>query len=416
MKMWFDHCEEVVLSLVRNRLRTTLTALSVAWGVFMLVALLGVGSGIANNLAWRFRDDAVNSIWISPGQTSIPHDGFGVGRQLRLSDADYTVLDTSVSGVEHLAGRFRMRGEYTIRHQDKTAAYDIRSVHPEHQFIEKTIVLSGRFLNERDLDERRKVAVIGIKVSEYLFDGQDPVQAPLGEEIFIDNIPYTVIGVYEDVGGDREMNIVYIPLTTARLAYGGSDTIHQLMFTVGEASLEESLAIETEVRNRLANTHQFSPSDRRALRIRNNLESFAEVQQIFVWLNGFVWVVGLGTIAAGIIGVGNISLISVKERTKEIGLRKALGAPPRAIVGEIMRESIALTTISGYLGLLGGVLFVEALRSHLPENDYIRAPELAVVPALVAAALLVIAGAIAGYLPARHAARVPPVVALREDG
>ena len=413
--LWLDRWTEVAEALGRNRLRTGLTALSVAWGVFMLVALLGIGGGIANNIYWQFRDDAINSLWIYPGATSVPHAGYGVGRPVRLTDADYEMLRDNVPGIEHIAGRFRLRGEFTIRRGPYTAAYDIRSVHPDHQHIEKTIIRAGRFLNDLDLAERRKVTVIGTRVAEFLFPDRAPLEGPIGEQITINAIPYTVVGVFEDVGGENELRKVYIPITTARLAYGGGDQIHQLLFTVGDATLAESQAIEQDVRQRLAARHNYDAADRRALRVRNNLESFAEVQQIFTWLNGFIWLVGLGTVAAGIVGVGNISLISVTERTKEIGLRKALGAPPGAIVGQVVRESVALTATSGYIGLLGGVALIEGMRAWLPENDYIRDPDIALEPALLTAAVLVLAGALAGYIPARRAASVPPVVALRDD-
>lgn len=415
MSLWLDRWAEVAQALGRNRLRTGLTALSVAWGVFMLVALLGLGSGIANSIYWQYRDDAVNSIWISPGTTSVPHKGFGVGRTIRFDDADFDTLKRSFPEIEHIAGRYRMRGEYTVRRGPHTAAYDIRAVHPDHQHVEKTIVRAGRFLNDLDLSERRKVTVIGLRIAEFLFPERDPITGPIGEQIQINGIPYVVIGVYEDVGSEGEMRKIYLPITTARLAYGGGDEIHQLLMTVGDMSLADSQTLQADIHAELARRHNFATSDRRALRVRNRLEQFAEVQQIFTWLNGFIWLVGLGTVAAGIVGVSNISLISVTERTKEIGLRKALGAPPSSIIAQVVRESVALTAVSGYAGLLAGVGLIEAMRTWLPDNDYIRNPDIALQPALVTAGVLVLAGAIAGYIPARRAASVPPVVALRDD-
>jgi putative ABC transport system permease protein len=413
---WLDRWLEVGQTLRRNRLRTVLTALSVGWGVFMLVLLLGMGSGLQNNLRWEFRDDAINSIWIYPGQTSVPHKGYPVGRSVRFTNADYTLLRASVPGVERLTGRFYLWGERTIQANGQTGAFAVRACHPDHRYIEQTQMRSGRYLNDLDIERRRKVTVIGLRVAEFLFPGLDPLEGPLGEAVSVNGIPYRVIGVFEDVGSEGEMQQIYIPISTAQAAYGGGDRIHQLMFTVGDASLQDSTAIAEDVLRRLGARHNISPRDRRAIRVRNNLERFAELQQVMTWLSGFIWLVGIGTVTAGIVGVSNIMLISVQERTREIGLRKALGATSRSLIGQIIREAVALTAVSGYSGLLLGVAAIELMRRFIPENDYIRNPEVALTPALITTALLVLSGALAGYFPARHAAAVPPVEALREDG
>ena len=413
---WLDRWLEVGQTLRRNRLRTALTALSVGWGVFMLVLLLGMGSGLQNHLQWEFRDDAINSIWIYPGQTAIPHKGYPVGRSVQFTNADYTLLRASVPGVERLTGRFYLRGERTIQANGQTGSFSVRSCHPDHRYIEQTQMRAGRYLNELDIERRRKVTVIGLRVAEFLFPGQDPLEGPLGEAVSVNGIPYRVIGVFEDVGSEGEMQQIYIPISTAQAAYGGGDRIHQLMFTVGDASLQDSEAIAEDVLRRLGARHNISPRDRRAIRVRNNLERFAELQQVMTWLSGFIWLVGIGTVTAGIVGVSNIMLISVQERTREIGLRKALGATSGSLIGQIIREAVALTAVSGYSGLLLGVAVVEAMRRFIPENDYIRNPEIALTPALITTALLVLSGALAGYFPARHAAAVPPIEALREDG
>ena len=413
---WLDRWQEVLITLRRNRLRTALTALSVGWGVFMLVVLLAVGSGLQNSMAWQFRDDAINSIWIYPGQTSVPHKGYPVGRQIRFTNADYDLLRSGVPGVERLTGRFYLYGERVIRYRERTGAFSVRSCHPEHRYIEQTQVRSGRFLNDLDIRDRRKVTVIGLRVAEFFFPDRDPLTGALGERLDINGIPYRVVGVFEDVGSEGEMQQVYIPISTAQAAYGGGNTVHQLMFTVGEASAEDSAMIAADVRERLSARHNISPKDRRALRVRNNMERFAEIQQVFAWLSGFIWLVGIGTVTAGIVGVSNIMLISVQERTREIGLRKALGATPWVLIAQVMREAVSLTALSGYVGLLAGVGVVESMRQFLPDNDYIRNPEIAIEPALLTCVLLVLAGALAGYFPARHAAAIPPVEALREEG
>ncbi|MCB9744804.1 MAG: ABC transporter permease [Alphaproteobacteria bacterium] len=375
----------------------------------MLVVLLGAGTGLENNIAWQFRDDAVNSIWLYPGETSKPWKGRGTGRAIQFTDADVERL-RRVPGVEHLTGRFYLWGDYTIRYRDRTSAFSVRSCHPDHKYIENTEVVEGRFLNDRDLAERRKVTVIGQKVAEFLFRG-----APaLGQEIDINGIYYVVIGVFEDVGGDSEMRQVYIPITTAQAAYNGANTVHQIMFTVGQATTEESVVLAERVKQIMADLHGFDPTDPSALRVRNNLESYQQVADIFAWIRAFIWIVGVGTVTAGVVGVGNVMLISVKERTRELGVRKALGATPGSLIALVLREAITLTAVSGYVGLVAGVALVEGVRTVLPENDYIRDPEVQLGAAVAATALLVVCGALAGFWPAQRAARVDPIVALRD--
>jgi putative ABC transport system permease protein len=406
-----DRWQEIFDTITRNKLRTALTSLSVAWGIFMLVLLLGAGTGLQNSVAYNFRDDAVNSIWVRPGQTSLPFQGHAVGRRIDFDNSDYEYIKNRVPGVEYITGRFYLRGERLVTYENKTSGFNVRAVHPDHRYLENTIVTRGRFIDDIDLDEQRKVAVIGKPIAAFFFDDGKP----LGKWLGINGIPYQVVGVFEDYGADREMQQIYIPISTAQLAYGGGDHIHHLMFTVGDASVAESRAIEDSVRELLANRHQFSPKDKRALRVRNNLESFQEINDVFKGIEIFVWFVGLGTIVAGIVGVSNIMLISVKERTKEIGIRKALGATPGNIIGQIVQESVFLTAVSGYLGIVAGIGVFELIDRYVPDNDYIRDPNVDLSVAVAATALLVIAGALAGYFPARQAAKVDPVVALRDE-
>ena len=407
-----DRWQEIFDTIRRNKLRTMLTSLSVAWGIFMLVLLLGAGTGLRNSVTDKFKDDAVNSLWVFGGNTTMPHEGHGIGRRIEFTDDDYDMFLESISEIDHITGRFRIRGQdIFVSHGDKTSAFEIRAVHPDHQFLENTLITDGRFLNQRDLDDKRKVAVIGIRVAEFLFGRQDPI----GQWLKINSIQFRVVGVFEDVGGEGEMRKLYIPITTARAAFNGGRTIHQLMFTVGDTSPAQSRAIEEKVRQLLASQHHFSPTDQRAVRVRNNLEQLQEVTEIFEYIRIFVWIVGIGTIIAGIVGVSNIMLISVKERTKEIGVRKALGATPFSIVSLILQESVFLTAVSGYIGLVSGVGLLELASTHLPDNEYIRDPQVDLRVAVSAMVLLVVCGAIAGYFPARRAASVNPVVALRDE-
>lgn len=405
-----DRWRELAESLGRHPLRTLLTMASVAWGTFVLVVLLGTGQGLQNSVRWQFRDDATNSLWVYRGETSLPFKGTAVGRNVRLTTRDFDAVRAEVPEIDHITARYSMRGGVNIQYGDRIAQYAVRAVHPDHLFLEHTLVVNGRYLDPLDLAERRKVTVIGARVADYLFRGADPI----GAYVEIAGLPFQVIGVFEDVGGEGEMEQVYLPLTTGQAVFGAHEAIHQIMFTVGDATTAEAQQIEDDVRGLLAERHHFSPKDMQAVRIRNNVEQFERVIRIFTLLDAFVWLVGVGTVTAGLVGVSNITLVSVRERTVELSLRKALGATPAHIVGSVVQESVLLTAVSGYLGIVLGVALLGGLRAWMPENDYLRDPEIRLAPALVAAALLVVAGAVAGFFPAALAARVPPATGLRD--
>jgi putative ABC transport system permease protein len=408
--MSFDTWREVIDVLRRNRLRSSLTALSVAWGIFMLVLLIAAGNGLQHGVEYDFRDDATNSISIRQGKTSLPHAGQAVGRPVNFDVADIEALRNEVPGVEHMTGRYYISGSLPVSHQNKSASFDIRGCHPDHQYLERTLMLAGRFINDLDVQYRRKVAVIGPAVKTALFDDADAI----GEMINIRGVNYQVVGMFEDQGGQGELRRIYIPISTAQLVYHGGSRVHQIMYTTGAATLAESEAMADQTRHVLAERHHFDPNDRRAVQISNNLAQFRKLMDIFDWIRTFVWMVGTGTLFAGIVGVSNIMIISVQERTLEIGIRKAIGASPRSIVVMILSEALLLTSTAGYAGLTAGVVLVETIRRHLPENDYLRDPTIDVGVALVATVLLIGAGALAGLLPALAAARVRPIVAMRE--
>lgn len=405
-----DTWHEVFEVLRRNKLRASLTASSVAWGIFLLVLLIAAGNGLRRGVEWEFRDDATNSVSLRRGKTSLPYQGHAPGRIVSLQNADLEALRSEVPGVDHMTGRFFLWGVTLISRGNRSAAFDVRGCHPDHQFLEQTIMVAGRYINELDVSERRKVAVIGTAVKNTLFEESEDA---LGQMINVRGVNYQVIGLFDDVGGEGEVRRVYIPLSTAQALYKGGDTMHQIWFTTGTASVAESEAIVARSRQLLAERHHFDPNDRRAVQASNNLLRFRQLMDVFDWVRAFVWVVGIGTLFAGMVGVSNIMIISVQERTLEIGIRKAIGAPPSSIVGMILLEALVLTSLAGYLGLVAGVGLVEAFRRYLPENDYIRNPTVDVRVAVVATLVLIAAGALAGLLPALAAARVRPVVAMR---
>lgn len=406
-----DSFREMLDFLTRHKLRTALTGLSVAWGIFMLIILLGAGRGLQNGVQNDFKDDAVNSIWIRPARTSLAYQGHTPGRRVRFENADIEAIQKELPGVEYLTGRFYLRGEFAVSYREKSAAFEIRGCHPDHLFLEKTLMVKGRFINDIDLDKRRKVAVIGLEVQRELFGDQDPI----GEYINVRGAQYQVVGLYRDEGGLAELKKIYIPISTAQLVYGEADAVHHIMFTTGQATVEQSQLLVANARSLLGGRHDVSPDDHRALSINNNLERFEKVNQIFEWIRRFVWAVGIGTIFAGVVAVSNIMLISVKERTVEIGVRKALGATPASVVWMVLQEALFITSLAGYAGLVAGTLVVEAVKKHLPPNDYLRSPEVDFDTALIATGLLIVSGALSGLVPALNAARVKPVVAMRGD-
>ncbi|HEX2875069.1 MAG TPA: ABC transporter permease [Polyangiaceae bacterium] len=397
--------------LSRNALRTFLTGLSVAWGVFMLVVLLGAGNGLENGANWEFRDDAQNSIWIGGGKTSIPYQGRSPGRPILFKNQDYKELPLKVPGIEHLTGRYWLWGEFSVTYGAKRSSFNILGVHPDQRYLEKTLITRGRYLDDNDQAEKRKVCVIGSKVREILFGNRDPI----GEYVHIRGLAYKVVGEFEDIGGENELRKIYVPISTAQLVYNQPEIIHQLIFTVGDASVEQSQAMAEKARAVLARNHGFAVDDRRALRMGNNLEQYTRITGVFRWIRIFVWVVGVGTLLAGIVGIGNIMLISVAERTKEIGIRKALGATPASIIRMVLGEALVLTGVSGYAGLVAGVGLVELVATRFPDAPFFREPSVSLDIAVSATLLIMGAGALAGFFPAYRAARVNPIVALRSE-
>lgn len=407
----FDRWREILETLGRNRLRTALTALSVAWGIFMLVLLLGAGAGLRNGAQANFGAAAQGNVWVFAGQTSTPYQGQNPGRRIRLRDGDLQAIGDRIDRLEAISGRFFISGGRTVRHGERRSSFNLRAVHPDFEAVARLTMLEGRFLNELDVRERRKVVVIGAEVARFLFRGDDPI----GERLIVGDIPYKVVGVCDDPSGEGELRSIYIPLSTAQTAYGGGDRIHNVMLMLGEVTSDEARAVEEEIREILASRHRFAPDDRRAVHVRNNIEGYERMMGMLDAIRIFIWIVGAGTVVAGIVGVSNIMLISVKERTREIGVRKALGATPGSIVALIMSEAVLITTIAGYVGLVAGVGVVELASAVMPASDYFRDPEIELGAALGAMVLLVVFGALAGYFPARRAARVNPIVALRDQ-
>jgi putative ABC transport system permease protein len=406
-----DAWQEIFDTVRHNKLRTALTGFAVAWGIFMLVVLLGSGKGLEHGVDYQFRDDAVNSIWISSGQTSVAYKGMQPGRDVQFDNQDYDEVTTRVPGVEYASARFWIFGSQQVNYKNENGSYTIRAVHPGHQVLERTKVIRGRYLNEFDLRQYRKSAVLGTLVAAALFHDEDPI----GKEIRIGGISFKVVGVFDDEGSEREREFIYLPISTAQRTFNGGNRLSQILYTTGDASLAQSERMAGASRRILAVNHTFDPDDQRAIYVNNNVENYQKILALTGAIRLFVWVVGIGTLLAGVVGVSNIMLVAVRERTREIGIRKALGATPASIVGLVLQESVLITTVAGYAGLVLGVLVLEGLSRAIPDAAFFRNPQVDIRVALSATVLLVVAGTVAGFFPARRAAAIRPIEALRDE-
>ena len=409
-----DKWQEIYHTVKKNKLRTFLTAFSVSWGIFMLIFLLAFGTGFQNGVESNFNADATNSLWINSGQTSMPYKGMKPGRQIHLNNRNYEAIKSQIKGVEHISSRFYCYGEFTIRYKNKYSSFEVMGIHPGHKFVENQIPVKGRYINDTDHKEKRKVAIIGTKVAEGLMGEEDPI----GKMIDVKGIMYKIVGVYDEANAD-EVKRIFIPLSVAQLTYEATTNVHTIMFTAGDVTVEESNEMKENVINLLSQQHTFDPADTRAVNVWNNVENFQRFRSLFNSIHIFLWVVGLGTIIAGIVGVSNIMLIVVKERTREIGIRKALGATPGSIISLFLQESIAITLLAGYVGLLAGVGLIEliswAMINFELKTEFFSNPEVDLLTAVAATLLLVLAGTMAGYFPARKAAKISPIEALKDE-
>ncbi|MCV9928520.1 ABC transporter permease [Flavobacterium sp. LS1R49] len=410
-----ERWQEIFEAISKNRLRTFLTGISVASGIFILVILLGAGKGLQNGIEKQFERDADGIIEVWSGTTTKQYKGLNPGRQIQFRNSDY---EQSVQKFEDKLDKKAATYNYwngLISYGKESGNYQYRGVYPDYGAVENITIIEGRFINSRDIAYNEKVAAIGVKLKLELFKDKKA----LGQEIAINNINFKVVGVFTDPGGEREESRAYLPITTTQRAFGAGDKISNLFFTLKKTSnydeaLAQSQKFTEDLKQLLKSKNIVAPDDDSGVGVYNSVENAKKFYDLNLYIRLFFWWVGICTIIAGVVGVSNIMLIIVKERTKEIGIRKALGASPISIIGMILHESIFITTIAGFVGLLASLLLLE-LVGPMVQSEYFVNPQVDFSVALTTLILLVFAGAMAGFFPAYRAAKIKPIVALRDE-
>ena len=410
-----ERWQEIFDTIRKNKLRTFLTGLSVASGIFILVILLAIGQGMDNGVSKQFENDATNRISVWTSVTSEEYKGLNPGRRIQLTNRDYEMaVRKNESQIELKSGVYSVWGAMTS-YGSENGSYRIEGVRGDYQFLENENMVAGRYINQSDLDNYEKVAIIGNQVLLDLFKGNDAI----GKYIDITGIKFKVVGIYTDPGGEREETRIFIPLTTSQRVFNAGDKLRSLAFTLNKEknykkALAESEAFSAQLEADIKSAHTISPTDKRAVNVNNTLENAKKFYDLGKMINWFFWGVGICTIIAGVVGVSNIMLIIVKERTKEIGIRKAIGAEPWSIIGMILHESIFVTAIAGFTGLLFS-LFLLQFAGPMIESEFISNPSVDFSIALITIVILIVAGAIAGFFPAYRAAHIKPIDALRDE-
>ncbi len=412
-----DHWQEIYSALSSNKLRTFLTAFGVFWGIFMLVVMLGSGTGLENGVSQDFSGTATNSFFVWTRGTTMPYQGLPPGRRLRLDDEDTEAIRAQVPEAAVVAPRNQLRGYGTgnnVSRGSKAGAFTVMGDTPVIREIELVRLTQGRFLNQLDMAERRKVAVIGSRVVEVLFaEGQDPI----GEYVRVNGVYFKVVGTFRphDSGedGNDQARTIHLPFTKFQQAFNYGNSVGWYAITSVEGVAAS--VVEDKVLTLLKKRKRVHPDDDRALGHFNLEEEFNQIEGLFFGIRVLIWIVGGGTLAAGVIGVSNIMLVIVRERTNEIGIRRAVGATPLTVMRQVVLESVTLTGIAGYAGLLAGMGIMDLTNFLISGSDtgMFRNPDVSLAVAGKALLMLAGSGVLAGMIPARRAIKIRPVEALR---
>ena len=404
-----DKWIEIFATMAKNPLRTFLTGLSVGIGVFILVVFQGLGFGLQNGAMTELQDDAINSIWIRKGRTSMPYAGLKPNRQIQFKNDDLEFVLEEYEGTNVYSGRLGFWGS-TISYGSESQSFGVRCIHPGHLELERSDMTGGRYINEYDVSQERKVAVIGQTVLEDVFKGRPSV----GEFITVRGIQFKVVGTYNDPNSRWENRQVLLPVSTGQKLFNANDRLDMFMVTTGDKPFDETVEMAGEIQALLREKHKVHPEDERALYVNNINEDMKQFTDIFFGIKIFICVVGILTLIAGMIGVANIMAVVVAERTREIGVRKAIGASPGSIISMIIQEAVLLTSISGILGFVIGWGVLQ-IGSRMIEHEFFKNPQVNLNVCLSVITILVFVGAIAGFFPAVRAANIKPIEALREE-
>lgn len=406
-----DRWREIFQSIRKNKLRSVMSGFTVAFAILLFTLLFGVANGLSNFFKAAFADNAQNMMFVRVWKTTKPYKGLQTGRRIQLKNKDFNYITEKYDDkIEYESARINKN--FSIKYKNNANNYSVKAVHPDYQFLEKTTIDQGRYLNKLDLNQKKKVIVIGRLIKKDLF-GEKPA---LGKRVNVSGSSFLIVGIFSDEGGDNEERIAYIPVSTAQMMYGNNDYINQINLGYNrnlstDAAVSFGKKLEREMRQKL-NIH---PEDQSALSIRNMAEANKFVSIIMFALYLIIAFIGSGTLIAGIIGISNIMIFVIKERTKEFGIRKALGAKPSSVVAMVVQESILITTIAGYIGLSIGTYILSLIGNSLEKKYFIKDPSVQPEIVILATIMLILSGLIAGYIPAKRAASIKPIVALRAD-
>ena len=397
-----------------------MTAFGVFWGIFMLVIMTGSGNGLGNGMSEGVMAFSSNSLFLFSEKTSVPYKGLQKGRRWDFELNDIDAITDAVPGIKYISGMlWAGRATNNIVYKDKYGSFSVRGFHSDYMKIDTQFLLYGRMINQIDIDNKRKVCVIGKRVYDTFFPKGDD---PCGELIKVNGIYYRIIGVSDpatkniNIGG-RSEDMIGIPITTLQQTLQIGKDMHGLAITMDDDI--EITNVENDIKSIIRKKHQIAPEDEQALFGFNVSKIFNSFKSLFIGINILIWVVGTGTLLAGVVGVCNIMLVTIKERTNEIGLRRALGATPKQIVMQIMSETLVLTIAAGFTGLCGGVLLLSLFDTILPANPsddmFFSNPQISFMTAVSATIVLIVSGLFDGLLPSVRAFQIKAIDALREE-